>query len=120
MDQFSNAPCFIIVPYVRNEIYFCLCHYLQQFVMSLRCGHSVLGCCGALWGLCCGSGTEGVCVPGGFHHGLSCWSRCFWACLEALLGGCLGLCPNLACGFCFATGSSFWCHGGLGRSVPLF
>ena len=69
-------------------------------------------------GLCCGSGTEGVCVPGGFHHGLSCWSRCFGACLGSLLGGCLGLCPNLACAFCFATGSSVWCDGGLVRSVP--
>ena len=73
----------------------------------LRCG-----------GLCGGSGTEGMCVPGSFHHGLSCWSRCFGASLGALLGGCLGLCPNLACGFCFATESSVWCHGGLGRSVP--
>ena len=27
-------------------------------------------------------------------------------------------CPNLACGFCFATGSSVWCHGGLGQSAP--
>ena len=69
-------------------------------------------------GLCYGSGTEGVCVPCGFHHGLSCWSRCFWAYLGALLGGCLGLCPNLAFDFCFATGSSVWCDGGLGQSVP--
>ena len=32
---------------------------------------SVLGCCGALWGALCGSGTEGMCTPGGFHHCLS-------------------------------------------------
>ena len=88
--------------------------------MSLRCGNSVLDCCGALlWWLCCESGTEGCAfLVVSMTVFLSCWSRCFGACLGALLGGCLGLCPNLACDFCFVTGSSVWCHGGFRRSVP--
>ena len=77
IDQFSNALHFIIVPHVRNQIRFYLCHYWQKSVMSLRWGHSALGCRDALWGLCLRSGTvgQGVCVPGGSHHGLSGWSR---------------------------------------------
>ena len=39
--------------------------------MSLRCGplfSVVVVPCG---GPCSGSGTEGMCIPGGFHHCLS-------------------------------------------------
>ena len=85
--------------------------------MSLRCGPLfwvVVVPCG---GLCCGSGTEGMCIPGGFHHCHSRLSSCFWACLGVLLGAFWDSVLIWPVVFCFVTRSYVWCHGGLGRSV---
>ena len=46
-------------------------HYLQKFVMSLRYGPLFWVVVVPHGRLCCGSGTEGMCIPGGFHHCLS-------------------------------------------------
>ena len=88
--------------------------------MSLRWGHLVLGCHDALWGA----------LPWVWDcrsRGLRSWGLPSWASwlvqgalgiLGGLDGAVWGLCPSLACGFCFAAGSSGWCRGGFGRSVP--
>ena len=73
-----------------------------------------------LWGLCCGSGTKGVCIPGGFHHSLSCWSRCFWACLGALLGAVLNSVLIWPVVFVLRRGLLFGVMEALDGVCPLF
>ena len=70
--------------------------------------------------LCRGSGTvgQGVRVPVGSHHGLSRRFQGAFGLFGAWLGAIWGLCPHLVCGFCFVAGSSGWCCGGYGQSVP--